>query len=161
MKEQSYFQLFDLDFQYAIDKKLLDAKLFEKQREYHPDKYIHGTEELRKKVLEKSQEINYAYKILKNDFSRAEYILEQKGVNIKTQKLDQGFLMEIFEWREQLESKAELPNLQNTVTAIIDKTMHLLGYSLEKELYEQAKNEYIRLKFLKRFLEEIEKALNK
>ena len=159
METQNYFQLFDLATKYVIDKKLLDQKLFEKQAKFHPDNHIFSSE--MQNSLEKSQEINLAYKVLKSDFLRAEYMLILNGCDIGAQELDQDFLMETFEWREQLNDKDLLPKLKLEIAENIDKTLLLLGYSLEKELYEQAKNEYIRLKFLKRFLEEIEKALVK
>jgi molecular chaperone HscB len=159
MATQNYFQLFDLETKYVIDKKQLDQKLFEKQAKFHPDNHIFSPS--LQNNLEKSQELNLAYKVLKSDFMRAEYILILNGFDINIQELDQDFLMETFEWREQLNDYELLPELKLEIVKNIDKTMLSLGHSLEKELYEPAKNEYIRLKFLKRFLEEIEKALVK
>ncbi len=152
---QNYFELFNLDTKYSINKSELDEALFKLQSKYHPDKNPNTD------FLETSQTLNLAYKVLKSDFSRAEHLLILKGFDLINQKLDDQFLLETFEWREQLDNKDDLPKLKDYVKQNTDKTLLLLGNYLEKELYDQAKNEYIRLKFLKRFLEEIEKALMK
>ncbi len=160
MTLRNFFQLFDLAPKYIIDKHLLDQKLFEKQSLFHPDKHTNHSEADQKEMLERSQEINLAYKTLKSDFLRAEYLLTLRDIDISKQELSPNFLMETFEWRERLENKDSLPSLRTEILSNIDKTMETLGFNFEKELYENAKNDYIRLKFLKRFLEEIEKALN-
>lgn len=160
MTLRNFFQLFDLAPKYIIDKHLLDQRLFEKQSLFHPDKHSNHSEAGQKEMLERSQEINLAYKTLKSDFLRAEYLLTLRDIDISKQELSPNFLMETFEWRERLENKDSLTSLRIEILSNIDKTMETLGFNFEKELYDNAKNDYIRLKFLKRFLEEIEKALN-
>ncbi len=160
MTPKNLFKLFDLEPKYLIDKHLLDQKLFEMQSLFHPDKHINYATEDQAQMLERSQEINLAYKTLKSDFLRAEHLLSLQDIDISKEELSQDFLMETFEWREQLESKDALPLLKIEILTAIDKTMETLGFNLEKELYAEAKTDYIRLKFLKRFLEEIEKTLN-
>lgn len=160
MTDKNFFQLFDLKVHFYIDKNLLDQKLFEKQSQFHPDKHINDSSEIQEKILEKSQQLNYAYKILKSDFARAEHILHLQGIDLANERLSPAFLEETFEWRTRLSDNDSLPNLKSEVEATIAKTLANMGLLLEKKLYNEAKSDYIKLKFLKRFLEEIENAIN-
>ncbi len=161
MTKQNFFQLFDLKVSFDIDKNLLDQKLFEKQAQFHPDKHINDSTEIQDKILEKSQELNYGYKILKSDFSRAEHILSLQNIDLSKEVLSPEFLEETFEWRTRLNDTESLTDLRSEVQVDIRATLANMGNSLKKELYHEAKNDYIKLKFLKRFLEEIENTINK
>jgi len=154
---KNYFDLLEIQPSYLIDKDKLDENLFAKQIEFHPDKQRNLTDKQREIALEKSQELNSAYQILKSDFKRAQYLLKINNNDPDNESLDMEFLEESFAWREKLLDRENLATLTATIEDEIKKTMQKLGDSLQKELYTEGKKSYIRLKFLKRFLEEIEK----
>jgi molecular chaperone HscB len=158
-KDLNYFELLGLKTAYIIDKDLLEKSFFAKQIEFHPDRHIRSDERTKQDALIKSQLINVAYETLRSDFKRAGYILKINQIDIDIEELDSEFLMEAFKWRESLEKNEQPEALKKSIEDSIDKTMQKLGLSLEKSLYESAKKEYIIVRFLKRFSEEIAKTI--
>ncbi len=105
----NYFELFALEQNYTLDQKHLRKQYLALQEKYHPDK---AKDELqRHKNAEHSMLINEAFKVLKDDYLRAEYILQLKGeaLNDNTLKtvLSPIQLEEILEEYELIENIRE------------------------------------------------------
>ena len=81
----NYFELFAIEQKYDIDQKLLQKQYFSLQTKYHPDRSKNELE--RSENLEYSMLINEAFKILQDDYLRAEYLLKIKGEFIDDNKL--------------------------------------------------------------------------
>jgi len=103
----NYFTFMQLPLRFNIDKKLLQQRYYDLQRQFHPDRLGHCG------VLEKSQAmqtttyLNNAYQTLKQPVSRAIYLLKLSGVdmNINASLIDdEVFLNEQLMWREQLDT---------------------------------------------------------
>ena len=79
-KNMNYFELFELEVIFNIDKNLLLDKYIELQKKYNPDKAESEVELYKRTSI--ASEVNAAYKTLKNDYLRASYILKLKGIDI-------------------------------------------------------------------------------
>lgn len=158
-----YFKLFELPITFNIDLNLLDKRLFEKLQKFHPDKFIVSTDLEKRFSIENSNQINIAYKILKSPLLRTKYMLELQGVNTEEAKnLDDEFLLETLEWREQLVEKKTANEVQSFLEQIKDSEKQMLSLLAElfnQSIYIEALKVYIRLKFIQRFKNEVEKKL--
>ena len=67
-----HFALFGFAPAFALDEKALQQKYLALQREFHPDRAV---PENKLAMLQKSADINEAYRVLKNPVERAEYLL--------------------------------------------------------------------------------------
>src|SRR5690349_19634854 len=77
----NYFQLLGIGQQYNIDQSELKKQYFIMQSKYHPDKINES------QTLELSANINQAYKILQDDYLRAEYLLKLNGYVLNDETL--------------------------------------------------------------------------
>ncbi|WP_199611141.1 co-chaperone HscB [Flocculibacter collagenilyticus] len=116
----NYFDLFNLPFDYNIDVAELSSKYRDLQRAVHPDKFANAPERDRLYAVQKTAEINDAFQTLKHPLKRAEYMLAEKGVDIRGEQQtiqDPEFLMEQMELREHLE---DIPHSDDPEDAIFD-----------------------------------------
>ncbi len=103
---KSYFALLDLPERFAIDPAELERRYREKSRHWHPDRFSRAPVSERAQVLQRATELNEAYRTLRSDGKRAEYVLRLHGVDVRDESnkpaLDPAFLGEILELREEL-----------------------------------------------------------
>ncbi len=108
----NYFELFEIPVTFGVESAPLKRTFYELSRRFHPDFHTDASSEEREKVLEKSTQINEAYRILSDENTRMKYILsifgnfEEKG----NEALPQDFLMEMMDWNEMLEDLEENPS---------------------------------------------------
>jgi molecular chaperone HscB len=90
-----------------FDLKLpeIEANYFRLSREVHPDFHSGTSAESQAQVLDASSKLNQAFRVLRNPFTRAEYLLELLAGNqpIENKNIPQSLLMEMMEFREQIE----------------------------------------------------------
>ena len=75
---QNFFTLFNITERFDIDLEELDARYFELQAKYHPDRSSDPNMGLL---------INEGYRKLQDDFERANHILELHGIFVTNNKL--------------------------------------------------------------------------
>lgn len=124
---KSYFALLDLPESYSLDVADLERRYRDKSRHWHPDRFSRAPASERAAVLERATALNEAYRTLRSDGKRAEYLLKLHGVDLsdesKKPALDPGFLAEILELRETLADarvegdKARLASIKSSVEA--------------------------------------------
>lgn len=166
----NYFELFDIQFDYDIDLNALSVTYRELQRTVHPDKFANAPERDRLQAVQKTAEINDAYDSLKHPLKRAQYMLAEKGVDIRAEQQtlqDPTFLMEQMELREQLEDIPTADDVEDAIfdfDAVIKKGIRaydgelrlLLTATCEIKLNEAA-NIVRKLKFMYKLKEELAK----
>lgn len=81
----NHFQLLGIKQQYNIDQAELKKQYFLMLAKCHPDKVLNDSENY--KALELSININQAYKILQDDYLRAEYLLQLNGYKLDDETL--------------------------------------------------------------------------
>ena len=100
----NYFELFDIPVSLQVDKNILAKKYVELQKKYHPDFYTQENEYEQAEALEKSSQINKAFKVFKNGDETIKYVLQLKSLLQDDEKyqLPPHFLMEVMELNEEL-----------------------------------------------------------
>ncbi|MEN9390929.1 MAG: hypothetical protein RL017_226, partial [Pseudomonadota bacterium] len=68
------FQIFNLDYNYAIDLKVINSKYLQLQKQLHPDKWLNNSQF--NLILLVSAHINDKYKCIKSPVLRAIELLE-------------------------------------------------------------------------------------
>ena len=121
-----YFQVLGVSRAFAIDMVELERRYKETTKLLHPDRFARADAQARRASLERSVQLNEAWRALKDPVRRAEYLLSLHGVDIgemagggrpdqsgahSTLPVPQVFLMEVLELREALaeaQSKRDL-----------------------------------------------------
>lgn len=109
--QQSYFQLFKLPRQFALDERLLGERFRQLQGQLHPDRFASKSQHEQRIAVQYSAFVNQAYTTLRKPLARAFYLLQLAGMSaqqVSTEKIDGGFLIEQMELREKLETIAGL-----------------------------------------------------
>lgn len=167
----NYFELYDIPVSFRIDQALLKKKFYLLSRQYHPDFHTHLSEPEQAAILEKSSQVNKAYKILSDEDETIRYVLQVKNLLEEEGKyqLDPGFLMEVMDINEELmeleldESGEQLMDVEHKANHLLLKTYEdvaaLLetyqeGVTTEEELL-QVKDFYYKKKYLQRILDKI------
>lgn len=154
--EPNFFELFGLPVSFCMDRQLLLTKMLELQKSTHPDKSSSEN------ATEQSAIINIAYKTLDNPIARAKYILLLHGLSVEDSAVPQRMLLEVLQWREQLEEANDaesLSALHGEITKLEYDEMESLAAAFESKQYEKAMESYVTLLFIKRFVTELESKL--
>jgi molecular chaperone HscB len=164
----NYFELFDIPISFHPDAIVVKKKFYELSRKYHPDFFSNAPDEEQAEILEKSSQINKAFKIFSDQSETIKYILQLKGLLEEEEKyqLPSDFLMEVMELNEQLMDaqmeknidalahvQSAIAQLQNAIYEPVQQIMEHDQEDLvsEKELL-QIKEYYFKKKYLKRIL---------
>jgi molecular chaperone HscB len=160
---KSYFALLELPEHFALDPSELERRYREKSRHWHPDRFSRAPASERAAVLQRATELNEAYRTLRSDGKRAEYLLKLHGVDVsdetKKPALDPMFLAEILELREELaDARVEADTARlASIKARIDAERHQLAVKLTdgfRRLEQQdpaALSELTEIVFLQRY----------
>lgn len=122
-----YFELLELPVTLKPDPVTLSGRFFALSRKYHPDYHANASLEDQAGALEKSAQLNRAYRIFQNPDETIKYVLMLKGLLEEEEKynLSPEFLMEVMELNESLmdlESDG-LPILREKI-AELEKTIY-------------------------------------
>ncbi len=101
----NYFEIFGFDVNFRLNEPKLEASYLNLIKKYHPDKF--SDPEHKKIAYQNTITINEAYKRIKDEVKRAEYILSLHDIIVGTEndnvKPDQDFLIHLIEIEEELE----------------------------------------------------------
>ena len=155
--------------QLKVDTASLSGKFFELSRKYHPDYFISEEEEVQADSLERSAQLNKAYKTFQNPDETIKYTLQLKSLLEEEEKyeLPPSFLMEVLEINEQLMDaeddatvatgiKSKIESLQSEIYEPVKEIVehYKEGITPEKELL-QVKEYYYKKKYLDRIRREL------
>src|SRR5690349_16962586 len=162
----NYFDLFDIPVQLKVDTTALSKKFFELSRKFHPDYTANESAEVQAESLDRSAQLNKAWKTFQSTDATIKYVLMEKGLLEEEEKyqLPPDFLMEVLEINEQLmdNDATDLSNLQSTIynlqSDIYEPVKEIVenykdGVSTEEELL-QVKEYYYKKKYLDRIKKE-------
>ncbi len=170
----SYFQLLGFPETFALDPALLERAYLERSKETHPDRFASAPAGERLAAVQRSIELNDAYKTLRRPVSRAEYLLERRGLAIGDNERidDHEFLMKILSLREELaEARGEgrteeVAKLERTMKAHHKALLAALASRFaaveggDAAALAAVKQTLIELRYVDRYLEECEAALD-
>jgi len=140
-----YFTFFALPYKLNIDAAQLEREFYELSRHLHPDINAIQSEREQQWALEQSSHLNDAYRTLKDQVTRTEYLLRLQGVELeeqskaateearrtgklKKQVVPPDLLEEVFELNMQLEEMR------------MNKKMGEPDRNLERQLQDAKKN---------------------
>ena len=161
------FGLLGLPAQFDLDPSVIEKAFHDKSKDLHPDRFASAPAAERVAALSRSRALNDAYKTLKNPVGRAEYLLARAGVTIgDNERLDPAFLLEILELREEL-AEARVAKQ----TSLIEKLcgdmksrrkaiVESLSPLFDANDLQAIKRQLITLRYLDRYLEECDAALD-
>ena len=166
---QSYFKLFGLSEQFALDTSTLATSFRELQAQYHPDRFVNADDQKRRVALQSTGFINEAHEALKSPRLRARYLLNLKGVEFDDEidtTSDGMFLMQQMEMREALEDAQSASDDPEVVLDAIEKTgkeVKALSQSLQNDFeinfdidnFVAAKEAVLKMKFFERLSNEV------
>ncbi len=132
----------------AIDAADLERRFHSLSWKLHPDNFVRATEAERKLSLERSSQLNDAYRTLADPIARVEYLLAHEGLRREGQQKQQAppeLLAEVFELNESLDElrsarqaggdAAEMARLTKTLEAA-EKNFESKLAAVDSELQE-------------------------
>jgi molecular chaperone HscB len=105
-----YFAFFALPRKLTIDPAALEGQFHMLSWKLHPDNFVRGSEFERNLSLQRSSELNDAYRTLRDPLTRVEYLLEFLNVRKEgttKQQAPPELLEEVFELNESLDELRE------------------------------------------------------
>ncbi|HET9991282.1 MAG TPA: Fe-S protein assembly co-chaperone HscB [Kofleriaceae bacterium] len=163
----NFFELLGLPARFDLDPSQIERAFFDRSKELHPDRFASAPAAERVAALSRSRALNDAYLTLKKPVGRAEYLLERAGVTIgDNERLDPEMIMRVLELREELaearaaKDVAALERLQTQMKQRRDQALHELGELFAADDTVGAKRVLITLRYIDRYLEECDAALD-
>lgn len=101
------FELFGLEPQFLVDHDALSATFRRLLQAVHPDRFASSSEQEQRMAMQKSTDLNQAYRVLKDPIQRAQAILALTIGDVAKKEVtvnDPDFLMEQLELREMLDT---------------------------------------------------------
>ncbi|NBO17934.1 MAG: Fe-S protein assembly co-chaperone HscB [Proteobacteria bacterium] len=115
MNSLACFALLGLSPAFELDEKALESAYFHAQRLHHPDRFVGKPQPERAAAMQRSVDINEAYRTLKDPLSRAQALLAMHniivGTDTDTVKPSQPLLMESMHWREGVDEAQAVETL--------------------------------------------------
>src|SRR5258708_7511605 len=100
-----YFAFFGMPRKLTIDLETLEQKFHTLSWKLHPDNFVRTSEHERQLSLDRSSQLNDAYRTLRDPVARVEYLLGLAGMRKegqKNQKAPPAFREEVFEFNQPL-----------------------------------------------------------
>ncbi|KAI9512583.1 Co-chaperone Hsc20, partial [Russula earlei] len=157
INKYDYYELLDTPKHpnpFVINENQLKNNFRRMQRYIHPDLWASQGQDKAHAARDLSGLVNVAYNTLLQPLSRIQYILSQRNVVVsETDQLDDVHLItEVLEMREALEdasSVSEVEEIKNDVTGKISVTLKKVEHAVQRESWDEAHREAVRLKFLR------------
>jgi molecular chaperone HscB len=105
-----YFAFFGLPEKLSLDSAQLESEFHKLSWKLHPDNFVRASEFERDLSLNRSSELNDAYRTLREPISRIEYLLLRRGLRKEgttKQQAPPELLEEVFELNESLDELRE------------------------------------------------------
>jgi molecular chaperone HscB len=176
--QADYFAVLGVERRYEQDMAALEARYKDLSRKLHPDKFAKADPRARRAALQRTVQLNEAWRALKEPLKRAEYLLELGGVKLASDDggarsggvaASPALLMEILELREELgeariaEDHAKVARLGEAMRTRAAKSTARVGEILAdvsdltaaRTQLEEAARELIALRYFRRFLDEV------
>jgi molecular chaperone HscB len=105
--KRDHFEVLGVPRRYHLRAAELEERFYARSRALHPDRFAKAPPRERLAAVASTTELNDAYRVLKDDIRRAEYLLRLEGIDIADEKsssvkADPALLMDMMELNEQL-----------------------------------------------------------
>lgn len=98
-----YFSFFELPRKLRLDEAELEKSFYALSRQFHPDYFTGAGAEEQQASVERSSMLNDAYRTLRDQVTRAKYLLTLEGYREAEKKAPPDLLEEVFELNMQIE----------------------------------------------------------
>jgi molecular chaperone HscB len=177
---RDHFDVLGMPRRYHLDGAQLEERYLALQKETHPDRFAKAMPRERVEAVVRNTELNDAYRVLKNNIKRAEYILKLEGIDVGEEKprstdaptkqlvVDPKLLMEVMELRESLAearsdgNEAQAATLTEDVRGRQAAAMAIVneGFSKyetgDKSALDAIARALVSLRYYARFMDEVE-----
>ena len=156
----SYFSVFGVEPRYDLDLPALEARYRELSRKLHPDRFAKADPRARRASLQRSVQLNEAWRALKDPFKRAEYLLSLSGISLG-KEVPPALLMETLELREELGDAraagddAKIQAMARAMRARVQSAMAEVSQGLAAGRLDQVAKELVALRYYRRFMDEV------
>ncbi|MDB4967667.1 MAG: hscB [Myxococcales bacterium] len=178
--DRDHFEVLGLARAYHVDAADMEARYLALQKETHPDRFAKALPRERMDAVVRNTELNDAYKVLKHDIKRAEYLLKLEGIDLGEEKpqpttgatkqlvVDAKLLMEVMELREALaeaRSDKDEPKVEALTEDVQVRRARALqivdeGFTAyekgDKSKLDAIARALVSLRYYARFMEEVE-----
>jgi molecular chaperone HscB len=162
---RNYFELFELEAQFHIDRDTLVDRYQKLQSQFHPDRFIESNDQDKRVAMQATTFINEAHKTLQEEPSRARYLLELQGVPFNSEKdttQDMDFLMAQMSLREQIDEVDGHEDPLETLDELAHKSKQEKSQLIENyqthfnaQQWDEAKEIVLKLQFFARLQQQI------
>lgn len=161
-----YFTVLGVPRRYDVDVPELERRYRELTRKLHPDRFARADARARRASLQRSVQLNEAWRALKDPLRRAEYLLKESG-GAPDEKAPPELLAEILELRMELAEArmdgddAKVQAMAQGMRTRADEAMRRLAKALSgadepsAEARAAAARELVAVRYFRRFLEEV------
>jgi molecular chaperone HscB len=115
------FAIFGLPRKLCIEMEGLEKQFLQLSWKLHPDNFVNATERERELSLERSSQLNDAYRTLRDPVARVEYLLGIEGARKEGEHKQQAqpeLLEEVFELNESLDELREAQASEGDITEL-------------------------------------------
>ena len=170
-----YFRVLGVASSFALDEGMLEQRYKELTKLLHPDRYARSDPQARRASLERSVQLNEAWRCLKDPVRRAEYLLLLNGIDVgemagtgrqpadhQTLPVPPVLLMEVLELREALAAAHAARDVHETealmaqVRGRLEQVMKDVAkaFSAAKPEYQTIAARLVTVRYYRRFLDE-------
>ena len=145
---------------YDLDLADLEDRYRDLSRKLHPDRFAKADPRARRASLQRSVQLNEAWRALKDPFRRAEYLLSLAGVSL-SKEVPAPLLMETLELREELgEARAagddrKVQAMAAAMRARVTAAMRAVAEGLAAGDHARVAAELVALRYYRRFMDEV------
>ncbi|AKU91900.1 Fe-S protein assembly co-chaperone HscB [Vulgatibacter incomptus] len=163
-----HFEILGIPRGFRVDEKRLEERHRELTRLLHPDRHAAAGATARRIALEKTIQVNDAWRVIKDPARRAAWLLREQGIDLgetgssgASKYLPPGFLLEVMEERERFDDAraakdvAAVERLAFAVREARAETLEGLGAAFDRDDYEEAARRLSMLRYQDRFLGEV------
>jgi molecular chaperone HscB len=144
-----YYELLGIPRSLNLSLDDLQKRYYELSRQLHPDRFMQKPKAEQQRALDRSSELNDAYRTLKDPVKRAQYLLSQEGFDIGEQRsknVPPELLEEVFELNMALEemrsgddsARSQLEAAEKSFTSMLAGVDQQLGSLFGK--YDQSQS---------------------
>jgi molecular chaperone HscB len=165
--DADHFSVLGVERRHALDAGDLEARYKDLSRKVHPDRFARADPRARRAALQRTVQLNEAWRTLKDPVRRAEYLLGLAGRKVasdEARSVPPALLMEILELREELAEArlagddARAQRLAHGVRAREAQAMSTVAERLAAggaADLEAAARALVELRYFRRFLDEV------
>src|SRR5260221_6859027 len=173
----NYYDFFGLEHRLDLDLRDLEKRFYALSREHHPDRFSLESREEQQRALDATAILNDGYRTLRDQLTRAEYLLKENGFDIGEQgskNVPPELLEEVFELNMSLEelrggdesARESLDDARNKFTSMRDaidtnlaEKFREYDASRQRGVLEEIRGILNRRRYIRNLVNEVEKEL--